>query len=233
MCCTSVSLLHTRPEKKMCVGTKIYSTACIYRLNNKTGDALFTHYSCQVELSHTEIYRQRQKVNRNSITPPKQISAVYLTFLHTHINIYNIQIGHTGDRIEPTNREKKDHFSQYKTTTIQILSESCHAPFVISINFIMFVITSKISDKTFSCAYTRCICICIYATLASKIIQCAQHCVMASHQIVTSVFGVVVVVAVVVLQLHTLSMPQHYLISTEKINIKRIKSQKGKNKKND
>lgn len=42
-------------KKKNCVGTKIvciyyiiymFGTACIYRLNNKTGDALFTHYSC-------------------------------------------------------------------------------------------------------------------------------------------------------------------------------------------
>lgn len=35
--------------------------------------------------------------------------------------------------------------------------------------------------------------------------MCTQHCVMASHEIITSVFDViVVVVAVVVLQLHTI-----------------------------
>lgn len=66
----------------------------------------------------------------------------------------------------------------------------------------MFVITSKISDKTFSCAYSI---VCIYVCIRHwhLKLQCAQHFVVASHGIVTSVFGVGVV-AVAVLQLHTI-----------------------------
>lgn len=51
--CASHWAAHEAPKKEMRWHRKYrdtaWSTACIfYRLNNKTGDALFTHYSCQV-----------------------------------------------------------------------------------------------------------------------------------------------------------------------------------------
>lgn len=63
--------------------------------------------------------------------------------------------------------------------------------------------------------YTVCI---LYIRHWHLKLQCAQHCAVTSHEIITSVFHVVVV-AVVVLQLHILSKPQHYPISTVKMNI--------------
>lgn len=151
-----------------CVGTKllfddrVYTD--IYRLNNKTGDALFTHYSCQVNY-HIQKFIDNGKCKHTTPTknilnhPTKPISAVYLTFTYIYKYIYS-----TLGTTPATNRKKAGHFSQYffiyiyvrtryvyNNNSKDIVSESCHAPFVISINFIMFVITSKISDKTFSC----------------------------------------------------------------------------------
>lgn len=52
--------------------------------------------------------------------------------------------------------------------------------------------------------------------------MCTQHCVMASHEIITSVFDViVVVVAVVVLQLHTIQFKQREWMNESKSKRKR------------